>query len=114
MEWNVSMSGGGYAKIPKRNHVASFTIETSNLLQGDSLRIRLISVPDTIFPHREYSDKIFWWISGEVRVFQEKVLECQKFTVPLFFDYEKRIFETGAIHKITGENNRYINLHRGY
>lgn len=113
-DWNVSVKGSGHANIPPIKYHGSINFEGTSLLQGQTIEILLTSKPDSITGSFPFEGKIPFWISGEVSVNIGTILKNHLFTVPLFYDEEKREISIGFIHTTSVENDKYITLTRSF
>lgn len=111
MEWQVQTSGGGSVKMSPIKFYGSFVFEGSNLLQGQSVRITIRSVPDPYF-HDKTDDRIYYHICGETDIRIGSLLTKRPWMLPLSFNKEERIIVVGEIHEHDPNNEVYVNMRR--
>lgn len=111
MDVRVSVSGGGSVTGPKRTHYGLFNFEAGKLIPGAKVEITIRSIPDPNKYHLRNDGKQYFHIGGEVRIMRD-ILEKQRFTIPVYYDQQRRKITTGEIHDAKLNRHLYVNIRR--
>lgn len=111
MDWQVHTSGGGSVNMSPVKSYGSFVFEGSGLLQGQSVRITIKSVPDPHFREKT-DDRIYYHICGETNIKIGSLLTKRLWILPLIYENRERNIVVGNIHEHDPNNDVYVSMRR--